>query len=57
MPMQCIEISETVKIERFHSKIFDIFNIFAQNIDCGYMQEPLVGGKAVLCKNPAYEQF
>ena len=58
MPMQCIEISETVKIERFHLNFFfDSYNIFAQNIDCGYMQEPLVGGKAVVCKNPTYEQF
>ena len=24
----------------FHRKIFDIFLIFAQNIDCGYMLEP-----------------
>ena len=25
---------------KFHWKNFDIFNIFAQNIDCGYMLEP-----------------
>ena len=26
--------------ENFHLKMFDIFLIFAQNIDCGYMLEP-----------------
>ena len=26
--------------ENFHWKIFDIFLIFAQNIDCGYTLEP-----------------
>ena len=25
---------------KFHLKIFDILNIFAQNIDCGYTLEP-----------------
>ena len=28
------------KFDKFHQKIIDIFNIFAQNIDCGYMLEP-----------------
>ena len=28
------------KIENFQRKIFDIFLIFAQNIDCGYTLEP-----------------
>ena len=28
-----------VKIEKLHQKIFDIFLIFAQNIDCGYTLE------------------
>ena len=28
------------KNENFHWKIFDIFLIFAQNIDCGYTLEP-----------------
>ena len=28
------------KIENFHQKKFDIFLIFAQNIDCGYTLEP-----------------
>ena len=29
-----------VKIENFQWKTFDIFLIFAQNIDCGYTLEP-----------------
>ena len=29
-----------LKIENFQPKIFDIFLIFAQNIDCGYTLEP-----------------
>ena len=28
------------KIDNFQGKIFDIFLIFAQNRDCGYMLEP-----------------
>ena len=32
------------KNENFHRKIFDIFLIFAQNIDCGYTLEPRRGG-------------
>ena len=28
------------KIDNFQTKIFDIFLIFAQNIDCGYTLEP-----------------
>ena len=28
------------KNRKFHWKNFDIFNIYAQNIDCGYMLEP-----------------
>ena len=28
------------KIDNFQRKIFDIFLIFAQNIDCGYTLEP-----------------
>ena len=30
------------KIDNFQRKIFDIFLIFAQNIDCGYTLEPAV---------------
>ena len=38
--MQYTEIFSAVKIENFIRKNFDIFNIFAQNIDCGYTLEP-----------------
>ena len=38
--MQYIEIFWFCKYENFHCKNFDIFNIFAQNIDCGYTLEP-----------------
>ena len=40
MPMQNTEILKVVKNEKFHQKNFDIFLIFAQNIDCGYTLEP-----------------
>ena len=33
-------ITKTLKIEHFQLKKFDIFLIFAQNIDCGYTLEP-----------------
>ena len=33
------------KIDNFQRKIFDIFLIFAQNIDCGYTLEPPRQGK------------
>ena len=38
--MQYTETFSTVKIENFRQKYFDIFLIFAQNIDCGYTLEP-----------------
>ena len=38
--MQYTEISKVVKNKKFQWKNFDIFLIFAQNIDCGYMLEP-----------------
>ena len=38
--MQYTEIFKVVKIKIFHQKNFDIFHIFAQNIDCGYTLEP-----------------
>ena len=38
--MQYTEIFEVVKNENFQQKNFDIFLIFAQNIDCGYTLEP-----------------
>ena len=40
MPMQYTEIFKVVKKESFQYKSFDIFLIFAQNIDCGYTLEP-----------------
>ena len=40
MSMQYTEIFKVVKNENFHQKNLDIFRIFAQNIDCGYMLEP-----------------
>ena len=38
-PMQYTEFFKVVKNENFQSKNLDIFLIFAQNIDCGYMLE------------------
>ena len=38
--MQYTEIFLVLKIENFQLKNFDIFLIFAQNIDCGYTLEP-----------------
>ena len=40
LPMQYTEIFLALKIENFQLKKFDIFLIFAQNIDCGYTLEP-----------------
>ena len=41
MPMQYTEnILVVKKNENFHWKNFDIFLIFAKNIDCGYTLEP-----------------
>ena len=40
LPMQYTKIFFSSKIENFHQKKFDIFLIFAQNIDCGYKLEP-----------------
>ena len=36
MPMQLTETFLALKIENFQPINFDIFLIFAQNIDCGY---------------------
>ena len=44
MPMQYAEIFLVVKTLKFHKKYFDIFLIFAQNIDCGYTLESPQGG-------------
>ena len=38
--MQYTDISVVVKTEKFQLKTFDIFLMFAQNIDCGYTLEP-----------------
>ena len=38
--MQYTDIFSAVKIEIFIGGKNDIFNIFAQNIDCGYTLEP-----------------
>ena len=40
MPMQYTEILRALKIEICQLKMFDIFLIFAQNIDCVYTLEP-----------------
>ena len=40
LPMQYTEIFSVRKIENDIGKIFDIFNIFALNIDCCYTLEP-----------------
>ena len=40
MPMQYTAIFHGCKNVHLQMKIFDIFLIFAQNIDCGYMLEP-----------------
>ena len=42
LPIQytCTQIFSVVKIKNFIGKIVIFFNIFAQNIDCGYMLEP-----------------
>ena len=38
--MQYTEKKNGCENENFHRKTFDIFLIFAQNIDCGYTLEP-----------------
>ena len=40
MSVQYAAISKRGKNDIFYMKIFDIFLIFAQNIDCGYTLEP-----------------
>ena len=44
LPMQYTQSFLALKIENFQLKTFDIFLIFAQNIDCGYKLEPLRRG-------------
>ena len=38
-PCNIQRFSSALQIENFFGKIFDIFNIFALNIDCGYALE------------------
>ena len=40
LPMQYTVILKFVKNENVQQKIYNIFLIFAQNIDCGYTLEP-----------------
>ena len=49
MPMQYKEIFKVVKNENFPLKNFDIFLIFAQNIDCGYTLEAVLTSTHNLC--------
>ena len=39
-PCKDTETFEVIKNENFQQKIFDMFLIFALNIDCGYTLEP-----------------
>ena len=50
MPMQYTQIFKVVKNGNFHQKNFDIFLIFAQNIDCGYTLEPPHRGSSNECE-------
>ena len=40
LPVQYTEIFLALKVKKYQLKKFDIFLIFAQNIDCGYTLEP-----------------
>ena len=40
MSVQYTAIFHGCKNDNFHMKFFDIFHLFAQNIDCGYTLEP-----------------
>ena len=44
MPMQYTAIFHSCKNVNFQMKNYNIFLIFAQNIDCGYILEPPHGG-------------
>ena len=49
-PMQYTEIFKVVKMKKkFQQKNFDIFLIFAQNIDCGYTLEAVLTSTHNLC--------
>ena len=49
MSVQYIAIFHGCKDDNFQMKIFDIFLIFAQNIDCGYTLEPPLTSTHNLC--------
>ena len=59
--MQYTEIFCALKIGNFQLKIFDIFLIFAQNIDCGYSlmstHNLCFGAKIRIIGIPMYTQF
>ena len=58
MSMQYTPTFHGCKNDNFQMKIFDIFLIFAQNIDCGYMSERLSEGLYYLCnKNKGADQL
>ena len=44
------ETFSAVKSYKFHQKKNDIFEMFAQNIDCGYMLEPPRNNLCVITK-------
>ena len=49
MPMQYTKIFKVVKNEDLQQKFFDIFLIFAQNIDCEYTLEAVLTSTHNLC--------
>ena len=57
MFMQYTEIFEVVKNETFKKKMFAIFLIFAQNIDCGCTLEPPRSKNKNNIFTPAYPSF
>ena len=52
--MQYTEIILALKIENFQLKTFEIFLIFAQNIDFGYTLEPLAEAVLTSTHNPCF---
>ena len=56
LPVHIQRFFSVVKTENFKSKIFDIFLIFAQNIDCGLTSTHNLcfGGKIRKISNPLY---
>ena len=49
MSVQYTAIFHGCKNDNFQMKIFDIFLIFAQNIDCGYTLEPPQYPQSMFC--------